>query len=42
MHMLVANCLSDAFSDAYSDAFSDALSVDYLKVINEIPPRRRT
>ena len=40
--MLVANLLSDAFSDAYSDAFSDALSVDYLKVINEISPRRRT
>ena len=33
---------SDDFSDAFWDAFSDAFSVDYLKVINEISPRRRT
>ena len=28
--------------DDFSDAFSDAFSVHYLKVINEIPLRRRT
>ena len=29
-------------SDDFLDAFSDVFSVNYLKVINEIPPRRRT